>query len=198
LGIASLAVAAVIGSALLLRRHVEPPLPVLFTLPAFSLLDTQGHALGSAQLAGRPYVADFIYTACHDQCPMLTARMGQLQDRLQRDPQAVRLVSFTVDPEHDTPEKLAEYSRNARAIPGLWIFLTGSRQELATLLSDGFKVSMETSGEAVAMDGGTAERDHDGHLVLVDARGRVRGYFPPTEEGLAQIRSALKDLLLGG
>ena len=179
--------------------------PVLFTLPTFSLVDEQGQAFGSAQLAGRPYLADFIYTACHDACPLLTARMGELQDLLQRDPGSVRLVSFTVDPAHDSPAKLADYARSARAIPGLWTFVTGPVASVSSLLQDGFKVSVEApgeaggeaAGEAKSADAGARDVSHDGHFVLVDAKGRIRGYFTPSAEGLAQIRAALKDLLLG-
>lgn len=194
-GAASLALAAMVWSALLWRSHARPPLPVLFSLPAFSLVDEQGRAFGSAQLAGRPYVADFVYTGCHDACPMLTARMGELQDFLQRDPSAVRLVTFTVDPEHDSPGKLAEYARASRAIPGLWSFVTGPVEQVSLLLEGGFKVSMP--GSAGSERGAAGDLSHDSHFVVVDAKGRIRGYFEASPEGLARIRSALKDLLLG-
>lgn len=189
LGATSVVLAMIVWGALLWRSHSQPALPVLFTLPPFSLTDQQGQAFGSAQLAGKPYIADFIYTSCRDACPMLTARMGELQDLLQRDPGAVRLVSFSVDPEHDLPPKLAAYAQGARAIPGLWTFLTGPVDQVSALVQGGFKVSMET--------GAAGDHTHDNHLVLVDAKGRIRGYFEPTPEGLTRIRSALKDLLLG-
>jgi protein SCO1/2 len=188
-GAATLALAAIVWSALLWRSHAQPSLPVLFSLPPFSLIDEQGQAFGSAQLAGRPYVADFVYTACRDACPRLTARMGELQDLFQADRSAVRLVTFTVDPEHDTPEKLALYARAARAIPGLWSFVTGPVEQVSRLLNDDFKVSMERSA--------SGDVSHDDHFVVVDAKGRIRGYFEASPEGLARIRSALKDLLLG-
>jgi protein SCO1/2 len=188
-GALSLALAAIAWSGLLWRSHEQPRMPVLFSLPAFSLIDEQGQVFGSAQLAGRPYVADFIYTACHDACPQLTARMGELQDLLRVDQSSVRLVTFTVDPEHDSPEKLATYARAARAIPGLWSFVTGPVEQVSRLLEDGFKVSMER--------GQAGDLSHDNHFVVVDAKGRIRGYFEASPEGLARIRSALKDLLLG-
>ena len=192
MGAATLALAAIVWSALLWRSHAQPSLPVLFSLPAFSLIDEQGQAFGSAQLAGRPYVADFVYTACRDACPRLTARMGELQDLFQADRSAVRLVTFTVDPEHDSPEKLALYARAARAIPGLWSFVTGPVEQVSRLLNDGFKVSM-----AGSKGSGAGDVIHDDHFVVVDAKGRIRGYFEASPEGLSRIRSALKDLLLG-
>ncbi len=196
---ASLLIAALSWGALLWREHSRPPLPVLFSLPGFNLFDEQGRAFGSADLAGKPYVADFIYTACRDACPMLTARMGELQDLLRQDPGSVRLVTFTVDPEHDSPKQLAEYARGARAIPGLWTFLTGPAEQVASLLEGGFKVSRARGAPGPAQ--GLAVQpavEHDNHLVVVDARGRIRGYFEASPEGLQRIRAALKDLLLSG
>jgi protein SCO1 len=190
LGLVSLAIIAVVWGALLWRSRSNPPLPVLYSLPSFSLIDERGVAFGTAQLRGKPYVADFIYTACRDSCPMLTARMGELQEQLQADPGAIRLISFTVDPQRDSPAVLADYGRRANARFVQWTFLTGPVDQVAALVKDGFRVSME---QDTARD-----LTHDNHFVLVDAKGQVRGYYPPTAEGLAQIRSALKELLLGG
>jgi protein SCO1/2 len=201
-GAAAVALVLIASGALLWRARSQPVLPVLFALPPFNLVDERGEAFGSAQLAGRPYVADFIYTSCRDSCPLLTARMGELQDLLQADPGSVRLVTFTVDPAHDSPERLAAYARDARAVPGLWTFVTGPVGEVSSLLRDGFKVPVEPDGEPAGEPAGerggerSAEVDHDSHLVLVDGKGRIRGYFGASPEGIARIRSALKELLL--
>jgi len=189
IGVISLGLGLTVAVWLFWRSRSAPASPVLFSLPAFSLVDERGQPFGSAELAGRPYVADFVYTSCHDACPMLTARMGELQDALRRDPAAVQLVTFTVDPARDGPTQLAEYARSARAIPGLWHFLTGPVGHVTSLLQDGFKVSME--------GGPAGDVTHDNHFVLVDARGRIRGYFEASPSGLRGIRSALKNLLLG-
>ena len=104
-------------------------------------------------------------------------------------------MTFTVDPEHDTPGKLAAYARAARAIPGLWSFVTGPVEQVSRLLEGGFKVSMP--GAAGSNSGPAGDLTHDDHFVVVDAKGRIRGYFEASPEGLARIRSALKNLLLG-
>lgn len=194
LGVAVLGLA--VGAGLALRLCVRvAPLPILYQLPAFELRDEGGRPFGSAQLAGHPYVADFIYTRCHDSCPMLTAQLGALQDLLGGDVGALKLVTFTVDPLHDTPERLAVYAREAKARPGFWVFLTSAGEppgdQIKDLLEQGFRVSVgpDESGrdpEAV---------NHDGHFVVVDGLGRVRAYFSPGDRGA--IKAALKRLLLG-
>ena len=156
------------------------------------LEDERGAPFGSADLRGTPYVADFIYTGCTESCPMLTAHMGALQDWLQQAGIRTRLVSFSVDPDRDTPSKLLEYARRAHYDPARWTFVTGPYAPLQGLLNDGFKVAMYRE----VHDGGAvpAELIHDEHLVLVDARGRVRGYFAADAAGMASLRHALKYL----
>src|SRR4051794_7218475 len=82
-----------------------------FPAPTFSLIDQNGKSFGSEQLKGKPYVAAFIFTHCAGACPMMTQKMAKLQKAVP-DPD-VQLVSFTVDPERDTPEVLKTYAKNA-------------------------------------------------------------------------------------
>ena len=106
MGVGALAAIAIVAALILSRQKPEAPPAVLFTLPPFTLQDEQGRPFGSSQLLGKMYVADFIYTACTDSCPLLTARMGEIQDRLARAGPEVHLISFSVDPERDTPAKI--------------------------------------------------------------------------------------------
>src|SRR5258705_13893979 len=79
-------------------------------LPEVSLIDQHGSAVSLASLKGKPVLIDFIYTSCASTCPMLTAKMAaiahQLGPALGAD---VRIVSITLDPEHDSPVELAKY-----------------------------------------------------------------------------------------
>ena len=104
----------------------------------------------------------------------------------------VHLVSFSVDPDRDTPSKLLDYARTARHDPARWSFVTGSYATLQGLLNDGFKVAMYRE----AHDGAITPEEliHDDHLVLVDGRGRLRGYFAADKDGLASLRRAVKYL----
>src|SRR5689334_24366880 len=112
------------------------PLPDLGTVPPFALTERAGTPLGAADLAGHVWIADFVFTRCPDFCPALTGRMAGLQKRLAAGDDPVRLVSFSVDPAHDTPAVLTAYATRAGA-SGTWLFATGPRTDVAALLRDG-------------------------------------------------------------
>ena len=121
-------------------------------------------------LLGRAWVADFVFTRCSGPCPMLSARMRGLQKRL---PASVGLLSFTVDPDHDSPEVLTAYARRFGADPRRWFFLAGEKPELARLFKDAFLLAVVEDpaappGQNVA---------HSTKFVLIDADARVRGWY---------------------
>ncbi len=160
------------------RTRLPPPLPELAALPRFELLDQEGRPFGTKDLQGRVWAASFIFTRCATICPRITSRMVEVQRRTQQLAPAFHLVSFSVDPEHDTPARLAEYARAHRASPRLWTFLTGPEQAVKDAVVGGLKVSM---GKEQGEGGGSEGIFHGSHLVLVDARGRVRGYYDPED-----------------
>jgi len=160
------------------RVRLPPPLPELAALPRFELVDQEGRHFGTKDLDGRVWVASFIFTRCTTICPRITARMTEVQGRTRQLAPAFHLVSFSVDPEHDTPARLAEYARAHRASPRLWSFLTGPEEAVKDAVVGGLKVSM---GKEPSDRGGFEGIFHGSHLVLVDARGRVRGYYDPED-----------------
>lgn len=164
-----------------LRWEPEPP-PVLGELPAFTLVDTTGASFGSAELRGEPWIASFFFTRCPSICPVLMTRVATLQERF-RDAgvTGIRLVSISVDPEHDTPARLREAEPRYGVDPARWKLLTGERAAVQTLLVDGFKVP---GLEKLGSDG---DLPHTAKLVLVDGRGRVRGYYDSDEPGLDEV-----------
>ena len=103
------------------------------TVPAFQLTNQDGQPFGSAQFAGKIWIADFIYTTCPGPCPMISSRMSELQKPLEKTD--VHLVSFTVDPEKDTPEVLRGYADKLQAEPGRWDFLTGAKSAIYKLVA---------------------------------------------------------------
>jgi protein SCO1/2 len=112
----------------------------------------------------------------------MTARMRKLQDEL---PPEVQLVSFSVDPERDTPEVLAGYARQHGAASERWTFLTGAKDELYDLSIKGFKLALDdvngTEAEPIV---------HSTRFVLVDKDGQIRGYYGGMEEEAMQQLSA--------
>jgi protein SCO1/2 len=155
----------------------QPPLPVLGQVPAFRLVDATGAPFTSESMRGHAGVVDFVFTRCPSSCPRLTARMGELQARLKQDGSGARLVSFSVDPENDTPPVLAAYAAKAGADPSRWTFVTGPVNDVMSAAVLGFKVS----AAKVATGANDYDVTHGDWFVLVDAKGAIRGYYP-TEE----------------
>lgn len=166
-------------AALLLGRqlHRVPPPPDLGSVPEFTLIERSGRDVHRADLDGQPWIADFIFTRCTGMCPALSSRMAGLRSRLRDAGLRARLVSFSVDPTHDTPEVLRDYARRMGAEGDEWLFLTGPRDALYALIGDGFRLSVsERSPAAVASEGGELIA-HTDRFVLVDGAGRIRGYY---------------------
>lgn len=153
-------------------------LPILSTVPDFALTERSGRTVELSELAGRVWLANFVFTQCPGPCPLLSQRMSRLQESLQDRPD-VRLVSFSVDPENDTPDVLTHYAKRWQADPQRWLFLTGDKTDLYHLIKDGFKLAVDDGGQPGSPDPGIIT--HSLRFVLVDRQGRIRGYYPGGE-----------------
>lgn len=167
-------------------RLLSAPKPLL-DLPAYTLTNEQGKPFGTADLRGKTYIADFVFTTCPSVCPRLTKRMAEIQKRTEDLGDSLHLVTFSVDPETDTPERLLAYARKYDANAARWTFLTGQLGEAETVIVKGFKIALgktETSP-------GIFEIFHGERLVLVDGEGRIRGFYEANDQGIdAVIRDA--------
>jgi len=151
----------------------QEPLPVYSQVPDFSLTSESGAPVGRQMFEGSIWVADFIFTNCSGPCP----RMSALMRHVQAAAPEVKLASFTVDPERDTPEVLAQYARRYHAQAGRWVFLTGEEARIHQLAREGFKLG--------SVDGSLT---HSTRFVLVDIRGRIRGYYGTGEnDGVTRL-----------
>ena len=188
------AVMIVVLAILTLARRPEPP-PVIKDAPDFALIHHDGTTVGRDQLAGEPWIADFIFTRCPAICPRMTSQMAHVAETL-GDGSPVRFVSISVDPEHDTPEVLAAFAARHGAGDG-WYFLTGDKETIFALSREGFMLGIETSPpEGVAT--GDDPVIHSNRFVLVDRRGRIRGYYDPFDEAeiarlLGDVRALLRE-----
>lgn len=138
---------------------------MLGQISAFQLTAQDGTLFSSRVLAGKIWVADFFFTTCPGPCPLMNERMRQIQTKTM-DLSDVRLVSFTVDPAHDTPPVLAAYSKHFLAQSGRWFFLTGPQARLNDLGLNAFHLNR--------VDGSL---DHSTRFTVVDRHGRIRGYY---------------------
>ena len=121
---------------------------VLATVPHFALVERSGSSFGLGDLAGSPWIADFVFTRCRMSCPLLTRKMLELRGRLPASTRA-RLVSVSVDPEHDTPEVLRRYAaENGIDGPG-WVFLTGGRTQILGVPPTDTTFSAKATGATV-------------------------------------------------
>ena len=171
------------------RRIGASPM-VLGTLPAFTLTDQRGQPFGTRELTGKVWVADFIFTACQEACPLLSQKMAEVGRRARKLGPDFHLVSISVDPARDTPAALAAYGARYGANPIAWSFLTGPVDAIEAAVVGGFKVGMgreKTSGDGA---GDFWQIFHGENLVLVDRQLHIRGYFPATPEGIDQLLEA--------
>jgi protein SCO1/2 len=147
--------------------------PVWGTLPDFSLTNQDNLPYGTAQLEGRPWIADFIFTKCPGRCPKLTYEMSRIQTELRgRGWDDVMLVSISVDPANDTPEALTEYAARHSAKLDGWQFLTGTRDSIWSLSVEGFKLPVQEVEDTSA-----GPILHSNRFVLADGRQQIRGYY---------------------
>jgi len=171
--------------ALMFEKTARPDLPVLVELPQFSLLAEDGKPFHRHDLLGRVWIADFVFTSCADACPRLQAKMKKIQDRLLPLEQGgnIGLLSISVDPERDTPEKLKQYGETYGARPGLWRSLTGEEKEVERTVVRGFHTAMgKVPREGADPRMAAFEILHGERLVLVDRMGRIRGFYDADDQ----------------
>ena len=165
------------------QEPVEPP-GIFGELPVFELVDQDGEDFGSADLAGRIWIANFIFTSCGEVCPRLTTRMHQVQTELEKKNDPVLLVSISVDPKRDTPEVLRDYAQRFGADLRRWSFLTGPLDAIESTVVGGFKMVMQRTEDE---DTGFFNIVHGERFILVDGHGRIRGYYEAGDEGLREL-----------
>ncbi|MBV9744668.1 MAG: SCO family protein [Acidobacteriia bacterium] len=158
----------------------RPALPVIGEVPEFQLTSQTGATVGRNALLGHVWVADFIFTTCPGPCPRMSSDMHQIQTATATTPD-VKLVSFTVDPSHDTPAVLAAYGKHFLADSSRWYFLTGAQTSLDQVGRAGFKLN--------PVDGSL---EHSTRFALVDRQARIRGYYASSDDDFPS--SLLRDL----
>jgi cytochrome oxidase Cu insertion factor (SCO1/SenC/PrrC family) len=153
-----------LGSSEMLRPLAE--------VPDFVLRERSGQPVSKADLLGKVWIVNFIFTQCVEECPLATSRMARLQEAFTTETD-VRLVSITVDPEHDTPEVLREYAKSLGAHPQRWLFLTGEKERIHRLAREGFRLGVFEASEA-----DTSAPMPPGHGAWKTALDFLQGFTP--------------------
>ena len=174
-----------------MNRELPEPLPMLYAAPTFNLTNEFGKPFGSADLKGKPYVANFMFTSCPTTCPALMEKMQLIQKRVRELGTNFAIATFTVDPENDTPKVLHKYARDLQANPFVWNFLTGDKASLQKTLIDGYKVPMGDFEQIEGVVDGAKvslfDIAHTNKVVLVDREGMIRGYYSTTKEDIDRL-----------
>jgi cytochrome oxidase Cu insertion factor (SCO1/SenC/PrrC family) len=164
------------------RSSAGQPLPVYGQIADFALTNQNGRAVSLADLRGRVWVADIIFTRCPGPCLKMTKQMQVLQNALPPD-SPTKLVTLTTDADFDTPPVLKAYAERFGADPRRWMFLTGTKKDIAKLAIDSLKLT--------AIEKKPEEREspqdlfvHSTIFVIADKRGQLRGVFETTGEGI--------------
>ena len=154
-------------------------------VPDFNLITQQGVPLTRADMTGKIWIADFIFTNCPTICPAMTSEMARLQSEFVADP--VYFVSFSVDPERDTSEVLSRYAKAYGADDRRWHFLTGDKTHIYQLAEKGFSLAAGHNG---------TELLHSTQFVLITPDGNIYDYYDSrSKPALLRLRRDVKTLL---
>lgn len=156
-------------------------------IPEFSFFNQSGERFVSDHSDNYIWIADFIFTRCPLECPVMTENMRRVQQHF-RDLENIRFISITVDPEYDRPDTLKAFAEKFTADLSNWSFLTGDKKDIYELATKGFFLS------ALKGDGGPDDFIHSEMFVLVDKDRRIRGYFDGTSE--SDIKALKEDVLV--
>jgi protein SCO1/2 len=157
----------------------------------FSLTDQDSNTFSDKLLNDKIYVAEYFFTTCRTICPLMNSQMTRIQRAFIQDTE-IHLLSFTVDPEHDTPTILQQYADKHDAKPGKWHFLTGPKQDLYALARKSFFVLKPA--ETVNQGDVGSDFIHTNNFVLVDKKRRIRGYYDGTSS--EEVDKLIEDIRL--
>ena len=164
-------------------RWNETEMDTVFqTIPPFTLTDETGKVFNSTSLKGKNNVTSFFFTRCTTICPKITSQVSRVQDTFHQDPE-VQLLSISVDPKFDLPEKLAAYAKRFDANKDQWHFLTGEKKAIYPLALKGFHIPLADASEYDAAIKNPDETFiHSERLILVDKEGVIRGFYDGTDK----------------
>ncbi len=163
-----------------------------YAIPKFSFTNQHGLETSWKQYEKYITIADFFFTECPTICPVMTSQLARIQDKIKADglQDKVRIISFSVKPQNDTPELLKAYGEKIGADFGMWNFVTGKPEDIYELAEDGFLLTAFPSDSAA---GGVFHTDK---ITLLDPGLHIRGYYDGTSsKGMDELYEDLTILL---
>lgn len=170
--------------------RVEAP-TLDFELKDFDLVDHKGRPFKKADMVGKVWIADFIFTSCPSICPGMTQKLAKVADEL-KDAEDIRFLSITVDADNDTPEKLDAFFQKHGVVEGgapspRWHFVTGETKAVDETILKSFLMAFQRGATP-------AQVTHAERLVLVDKRAHVRALFDTDTAGLEALKKRAREL----
>ncbi len=162
-------------------------------VPSFTYTNQEREPFGLRDLQGKVWLTDFIFTRCPNICPPMTANMLQIQKTLKQAGVEAEIVSFSVDPEFDQPEKLKEFANKYGVDLNSWHFVTGySFEEMQKIVKETFK------GAVSKQEGPSPDVpvliNHPSQFYLVDQNGKVVKFYDGLKPDAKQIANDIKTL----
>jgi protein SCO1/2 len=171
----------------------RPALDDYGAVPAFSLHDQNDAVVSEDWLRGHATIVDFVFTRCDTICPALSLKMSRLDEQLKGTPGA-QLLSFSVDPTHDTPPVLAAYASHYHADAARWRFVTGQYDAVKTLVEGALMTAMEDAGKP--LPSGAPDIKHGGQILLIGPDLHIRGIYDSDDgDRLADVVEDAKQLV---
>ncbi|GAB3936327.1 SCO family protein [Larkinella terrae] len=159
-----------------------------YQVPAFQYVNQDSLPVSDKTFEGKIYVTDFFFVSCPTICPKMKTQMKRVYEQFKSNPD-VMILSYTIDPAHDTPAVLKEFAKNLGVTGNQWQFATGKKEDIFKTGKSYMVVAQEDAGAP----GGLL---HSGHFVLVDKEKHVRGMYDGTTEAGADKLMADIDKLL--
>jgi protein SCO1/2 len=162
----------------LMCRPADPEIDDFGELPTFTLADERGQPFTKDALLGHITIVSFIFTRCDSICPVTSMKMSTIQEQTFDQGAKIKLLSISIDPTYDTPERLAAYATRFHADPTRWRFVTGADRSVRTLVEQSFMQNMQLEGKSPS---GAPNIAHNGYFALVDAHGHLRQSYDSKE-----------------
>jgi protein SCO1/2 len=172
----------------LVCRPEHKAMPDLGTVTPFALVDELGQPFTDEAMRGHVTIVSFIFTRCDTICPVTAMKMSRIQEKTFDVGSSVKLVSFSVDPKYDTPDKLDAFGKKYLADPERWHFVTGDYDKVYKVIEGPFMTSMMRLPDK---PNGVPDIAHGGYFLLVDQHLHIRGTYD--SDRIHQLDELMKD-----